>query len=83
MITATVAPKKKLIDLKEETFKSLSVMAIHQGTNLKRIIEKILDEVAIDYEETLLYEHLSKSAPEGKQKLDMREQDAFENWLGV
>ena len=33
--------------------------------------------------DTLLYEHLSKTLPEGKQKLDAKEKDDFENWLGV
>ena len=32
-------------------------------------------------EDTLLYEHLSKTLPEGKQKLDAKEKDDFENWL--
>ena len=31
---ATVTYKKKIIDLKEDTFKALSVMAARQGTNL-------------------------------------------------
>lgn len=83
MITATVQPKKKLIELKEDTFKSLSIMAIHQGTNLKRFIENILDKVASDYDDTLLYDHLSKSDPDGKLSLTQEEKSDFENWLGV
>ncbi len=35
---ATVTYKKKIIDLKEDTFKALSVMAARQGTNLKKLI---------------------------------------------
>lgn len=83
MLTTTIPSKKKLIDLKEDTFKSLSIMAIQQGTNLKKCIETILDKVADEYEDTLLYEHLSKTVPEGKQALDLKEKDDFESWLGV
>lgn len=41
---ATVTYKKKIIDLKEDTFKVLSVMAARQGTNLKKLIENLLDK---------------------------------------
>ena len=52
MITATLQPKKKLIDLKEDTFKALSVMALQHGTNLKHFIETILDNVAENHNDT-------------------------------
>lgn len=83
MIATTIQSRKKLIDLKESTFKSLSVMAIHEGTNLKRFIENILDKAAADFDDSLLYEHLSKTDPEGKQALGLQEKADFENWLGV
>ncbi len=83
MIATTIQPKKKLIELKESTFKSLSVMAIHEGTNLKRFIENLLDKAAADFDEARLYEHLSKIDPEGKQSLAPQEKAEFENWLGV
>jgi len=38
--------KRKIIDLKPETFRSLSIMAAKQGTNLKHFIETTLDEIA-------------------------------------
>ena len=38
---ATITYKKKIIDLKEDTFKALSVMAARQGTNLKRLDRKL------------------------------------------
>ena len=83
MITATLQPKKKLIDLKEDTFKALSVMALQHGTNLKHIIETILDNVAENHNDTHLYELLSKSDPEGKEAISQEEKADFENWLGV
>lgn len=83
MITSALSSKKKLIDLKEDTFKALSIMAIQHGTNLKNFIETILDKVADDYEDTLMYEYLSKTDMEGKQLLDEKEQKDFENWLGI
>lgn len=72
MITATLPSKKKLIDLKEDTFKALSIMAVRHGTNLKNFIETILDKVADDYDDAHLYEYLSKNEPDGKQSI-MRE----------
>ncbi|MBO7498210.1 MAG: hypothetical protein IKQ59_06345 [Prevotella sp.] len=43
----TVKPtKRKIINLKPETFRSLSIMAAKQGTNLKHFIETTLDEIA-------------------------------------
>ncbi len=83
MITATMPTKKKLIDLKDDTFKALSVMAVQRGTNLKKFIENILDRVADDYDDKLLYDYLSKTEPKGKLPLSDSEQAEFENWLGV
>ena len=40
MSTVSVTPsKRKIIDLKDDTFKTLSIMAIQKGTNLKNYIE--------------------------------------------
>lgn len=83
MITATIPTKKKLIDLKDDTFKTLSVMAVQCGTNLKKFIENILDRVAEDYDDKLLYDYLSKTEPKGNQPLSDSEHAEFENWLGV
>ena len=44
MSTVSVTPsKRKIIDLKDDTFKTLSIMAIQKGTNLKNYIEDILN----------------------------------------
>ena len=83
MLLSAVPSKRKIINIKEDTFKALSVMAVQHGTNLKSFIESILDRVADEYDDKLLYEYLSKTDPEGEQPLTASEQQAFENWLGV
>lgn len=83
MVTATLQSKKKLIDLKEDTFKALSIMAVQHGTNLKSFIESVLDKIADEYDDALLYEYLSRTEPNGKQSLNPKEKDNFESWLGV
>lgn len=83
MSTATLQSRKKLIDIKEDTFRTLSIMAVQQGTNLKNFIETLLENAASNYDEERLYSYLSEKDPEGKQPLDGEEQDKFETWLGV
>ena len=84
MSTATVTPsKRKIIDLNEDTFKTLSIMAIQKGTNLKHYIEDILNEIAEDYEDAKLYAKLSKEHPEGLVPASKEEQEELEKWLGV
>lgn len=75
--------RKKIIDLKEDTFKSLSVMAARQGTNLKRLIESLLDKTAQEYDESEEYRYLSEKYPDGKVMLDKKERKEFMDWLGV
>ncbi|MCW3804330.1 hypothetical protein [Plebeiibacterium marinum] len=75
--------KRKLIDIDENTFKVLSIKAAEKGTNLKDLIEKSLDRLAEDIEESELYVHLVKIVPEGKQIVSSQEKEDFENWLGV
>ena len=84
MSTATSAPsKRKIIDLNEDTFKTLSIMAIQKGTNLKKYIEDVLNELTEDYEDAKLYAKLSKEHPEGLVPVSKEEQEDFEKWLGV
>ena len=78
-----VTHKKKIIDLKEETFKVLSVMAARQGTNLKRLIENLLDKTAEEYDESESYRYLSDNYPDGKVMLEKEERKEFMDWLGV
>lgn len=84
MRTSTIVPsKRKIIDLNEDTFKTLSIMAIQKGTNLKNYIEDVLNEIAENYEDSKLYAKLSKEHPEGLTRASKKEQEDFENWLGV
>ena len=75
--------KRKIIDLDENTFKTLSIMAIQKGTNLKNYIEELLNEIAEDYEDAKIYAKLSKERPEGLIPVSKKEQEEFENWLDV
>ena len=84
MKTTTLSPsKRKIIDLDDTTFKTLSIMAIEEGTNLKNYIEKVLSEIADNYEDSKLYAKLSKERPEGHVILNQQEKTDFKDWLGV
>lgn len=75
--------KKKIIDLKEDTFETLSVMAARQGTNLKKLIENLLDKTAEEYDDSKAYRYMTENYPDGKVKLDKNERKEFMDWLGV
>ena len=84
MNTTTLShSKRKIINLDEATFKTLSIMAIEEGTNLKNYIEKLLSDIAYNYEDSKHYAKLNKERPEGHVILNQQEKDDFENWLGV
>lgn len=84
MSSVTLTPsKRKIIDLNEDTFKTLSIMAIQKGTNLKKYIEDVLNELAENYEDAKLYAKLSKENSDGNIMLNEQEKADFENWLGV
>lgn len=83
IMEATVTHRRKIIDLKEDTFKALSVMAARQGTNLKKLIENLLDKTAEEYDDSEAYRYLSENYPDGKVKLEEKERKEFMNWLGV
>ena len=84
MNTTTLSPsKRKIINRDEETCKTLSIMAIEEGTNLKNYIEKLLSDIAYNYEDSKLYAKLNKERPEGHVILNQQEKDDYENWLGV
>lgn len=51
MATTTLQSKRIIIDLSEDTFRSLSIMAANKGTNLKNLIEGLLDKAAEAYDE--------------------------------
>ena len=68
MKTTTITPsKRKIINLDETTFKTLSIMAIEDGTNLKNYIEKLLSDIADTYEDSKLY---AKKIDETLKRID-------------
>ena len=83
MMETALSHKRKIIDLKEDTFKTLSVMAARQGMNLKRFIENLLDKAVEEYDDRETYRYLSKNYPDGKIPLKKEERKEFMDWLGV
>ena len=83
MATTALQLKRIIIDLSEDTFRSLSIMAANKGTNLKNLIEVLLDKAAEAYDENNQYAWLSENFSEGKEMVGEEEKKAFESWLGV
>jgi len=77
------AMHRKVIDIKPDTFRGLSVIAASRGTNLKRFIETSLDEMVANYDDAAVYRYLCQSEPEGHVMLSDEEQAAFERDLGL
>ena len=71
--------KRKVIDIKPDTFRGLSVIAASRGTNLKRFIEDSLDELVDAYD----YRYLCQTEPEGLEMVSEEEKEAFEKSLGL
>ncbi len=80
---ATIKTRRKVIDIKPDTYQGLSIIAAKRGTNLKHLIEISLDELVDTYEDSMLYAHLSKSDPEGFEMIDNNEKLEFEKRLGL
>lgn len=72
---------RKLIDIPEDVFSTLTVKAAAMGTSLKKLIEDILVREAEDMDDAALYKYLVSTRPEGKVMLDEKEQADFEKWL--
>lgn len=51
MATTALQLKKITIDLSEDTFHRLSIMAANKGANLKTLIEVLLEKTAEAYDE--------------------------------
>ena len=54
------AMRRKVIDIKPDTFRGLSVIAASRGTNLKRFIERSLDELVESYDDATIYRYLQQ-----------------------
>lgn len=75
--------RRKVIDIKPNTFRGLSVIAASRGTNLKKFIESSLDELVESYDDAAVYRYLKQTDPEGMEMLSDAEQDAFEKKYGL
>jgi hypothetical protein len=76
-----VSVKRKLIDIPEETFRKLSIMAAAEGNSLKAFIENLLITEASFVNDEEIYRELLIAEPEGKILASPEEQTAFETWL--
>ena len=83
METTAHTTKRKIIDIKPETFRRLSIIAASQGTNLKHFIETSLDEIAEAKSDTAMYKYLCQTHPEGMEMASEEESDAFLKELGL
>ena len=81
MGTTTLKLKRKLIDLPEDTFRNLSILAAAEGKSLKSYIESLLISEAKLMSDEDIYNQLLKTEPEGKVAASSEEQKAFEKWI--
>jgi len=80
---STVSAKRKLIDIPEDTFRKLSIMAAAEGNSLKSFIENLLITEASFVNDEEIYRELLQSEPDGKIMASEEEQNEFEKWLKV
>ena len=74
---------RKVIDIKPDTFRGLSVIAASRGIYLKKFIESSLDEIVESYDDAAVYRYLQQTDPEGMEMLSDEEQAAFEKKYGL
>ena len=75
--------RRKVIDIKPDTFRGLSVIAASRGTNLKNFIESSLDELVESYDDGAVYRYLRQTDPEGLEMVSEDEKQEFEKRLGL
>lgn len=80
---ASNASHRKLIDIPEDVFRTLTIKAAAMGTNLKKLIEEILIREAGEMDDAEVYKYLLSTRPEGKIMLSETEQDDFERRMGI
>lgn len=81
--TSKPAMRRKVIDIKPDTFRGLSVIAASRGTNLKNFIESYLDELVESYDDGAVYRYLTQTEPDGLVKASEEEKNEFEKRLGL
>lgn len=74
---------RKLIDIPEEVFRTLTIRAATMGTSLKKLIEDILIREAEDMDDAEIYKYLVATRPNGKVMLTETEQEEFERKMGL
>ena len=76
----SLGKKRKNIDLPEDTFRALSVLAAANGKNLKAFIEGILNDEAMMLKEESIYLEFLKD-PNSREMVTGEEKANFEQWL--
>lgn len=74
---------RKLIDIPEDVFRTLTVKAAAMGTSLKKLIEDILIREAEVMDDAEVYKYLVATRPDGKVMLSDTEQEDFERKMGL
>lgn len=82
-VTTKNSMHRKLIDIPEDAFRSLSVRAAGMGKSLKKLIEEILIREAEEIDDAEVYKYLVTSRPDGKIMLSDSEQEEFERKFGI
>lgn len=82
-VTTNGVSHRKLIDIPEDVFKTLTIKAATMGTSLKKLIEDILIREADEMDDAEVYKYLASSCPDGKVMLSENEQDEFERKMGI
>lgn len=76
-ISQPVPSHRKLIDIPEDVFSTLSIRAAAMGMNLKKYIENLLVQEAEELDDADVYRYLASTRPEGKIMLAGQEKDDF------
>lgn len=74
---------RKLIDIPEDVFRTLTIRAATMGISLKKLIEDILIREAEDMDDAEIYKYLVATRPNGKVMLTETEQEEFERKMGL
>ncbi|MGN1239136.1 MAG: hypothetical protein ACI4UW_09435 [Muribaculaceae bacterium] len=80
-IVSKMPSRRKLIDIPDDVFRTLSVKAATMGLNLKNYIEQLLVREANEMDDADIYRYLVSTRPDGKVMLEAREKEDFEQWL--
>ncbi len=82
-VSVSNASHRKLIDIPEDVFRTLTLKAATMGTSLKKLIEEILIREAENMDDAEIYKYLVATRPEGKVMLSETEQEEFERKMGL